>query len=1174
MSLILVVEKDADFQSQLEAALRAGGHDVDLASSCAEGERKAQQRRPHLVLASGMLPGAPQLLGNFSKRNGGPGAAVIVPAQMAGELSAPQFGADVLLLKPMGPGALTDVFGLLPGPPKAQASPPPSDPALLPNVGAQLTSEQIFGDVLAEVEADVERRLTGGPTAAASTQPPPAPQVPAPRRHTGPPAAAAPPAPQAPAAPTPSPSQPPPPRKRRSAHDDIDRKLEETLSGFFPDKLRAASAPPESAKPSPKPRRAAAPSANEIDDLLDKTLSSLELPKAKKARRDAPVAPAAPRPQPPSVQTQASQPPATSTPPPSPPAPAEATFTPPPIAPGPPADLPSAAQTMRLDVPAGDTFAPPPPPATPATPEPPAAPEPWTPDTTSEEELLRTGTFDLPALEPLPDPAASAPVAPTSFSAPQFPPEPAAAETPGGAAPFAPPEPTAPSDPFSALEIPAAPPSFEPPSLTPLEPSAAPAPAPIEDSVAPPATGDDGYHPTVEIPGARDFQPPTLPTESTPAAAPPAALPDIPPADGWSVSSYGAPPTPPAPASASTPSFPAIEDSAYPATFDSPSFASTPEAPTTPPSPPAPSSGDSAYPSDFESAFALPAPSEDDEGGQLAFSPDPTETVEPEDTASLQKTLEGVLQIRNGAASTSKAGIAFGDYRLLERVAVGGMAEVWRAQRRGVEGFQKIVAIKKILSHLTGSQDFVTMFIDEAKLAAQLNHANIIQIYDLGKVEDDFFIAMEFVDGKDLRSIQNQAKENNETLPLGLCLMITAALARALDYAHRKRDFDNRELGLVHRDVSPQNVLISYEGEIKLCDFGIVKAVAKASSTQMGALKGKLQYMSPEQAWGKEVDARSDIFSLGSVFFELLTGQRLFTGDSEIGVLDAVRDCRVQSPRNLNPEVPVEVEAIVMRALAATPETRYQTAGDMEKDIAAAIEQLRLGAAQSDLAGVMARLFGNPVTAGGGPAEPSFADPVTPPETPAAPASPEPAPAPPQATPAATKPAAKDAGKSGGSRTWLIAAIVLLALAAVVGVLVVQLKDDPAPAAIPATTPAATPATVTPAAPTEAPAAADGEATAEGEAPAEGVAPEAEAAESPDSASGADAEAADGQPEASSPSAPQDAAAVEQMIQDAVNSQKQKLEEDFEAQKRELEAELRRVRESGGTGDGGGGGNS
>jgi len=300
----------------------------------------------------------------------------------------------------------------------------------------------------------------------------------------------------------------------------------------------------------------------------------------------------------------------------------------------------------------------------------------------------------------------------------------------------------------------------------------------------------------------------------------------------------------------------------------------------------------------------------------------------------------------------------FGQYTLLERIAIGGMAEVWKARMKGVEGFQKTVAIKKILSNLTDSADFVTMFIDEAKLAAQLTHNNIIHIYDLGKIGDDYYIAMEYVEGKDLRSILNAGRSKSLPLPIELALLIAARLASALDYAHRKRDFDNRALGLVHRDVSPQNVLIGYEGDIKLCDFGIVKAVSKASKTQMGALKGKLQYMSPEQAWGKPVDARSDIFSLGSLLFEMLTGRRLFAGDSEISVLEAVRDCKVDHPRDLVPTVPAEVEEIVLKALKKDPDDRFQNAGAMQKEIERVLQSLRRTPSQADLSAYMHRLFG------------------------------------------------------------------------------------------------------------------------------------------------------------------------------------------------------------------------
>ncbi len=319
------------------------------------------------------------------------------------------------------------------------------------------------------------------------------------------------------------------------------------------------------------------------------------------------------------------------------------------------------------------------------------------------------------------------------------------------------------------------------------------------------------------------------------------------------------------------------------------------------------------------------------------------------------------------------AATEFGQYTLLERIAVGGMAEVWKARMKGVEGFQKTVAIKKILPHLTDSSDFVTMFIDEAKLAAQLNHNNIIHIYDLGKLGDDYYIAMEFVDGKDLRSILNTAREKSQPLPLGLALLIASRLSSALDYAHRMKDFEGRALGLVHRDVSPQNVLISFEGDIKLCDFGIVKAVSKASKTQMGALKGKLQYMSPEQAWGRPVDARSDIFSLGSLLFEMLTGRRLFAGDSEMSVLDAVREGRIQAPRDLDPRLPLEVNNLVLHALAKGPDERFASAGEMQREIDAIVLALKPAPSTGELATWVKNLFGIEVRGEAAPAPPRSA---------------------------------------------------------------------------------------------------------------------------------------------------------------------------------------------------------
>jgi TonB family protein len=347
--------------------------------------------------------------------------------------------------------------------------------------------------------------------------------------------------------------------------------------------------------------------------------------------------------------------------------------------------------------------------------------------------------------------------------------------------------------------------------------------------------------------------------------------------------------------------------------------------------------------------------------------------------------------------SGGQSGERFGQYTLLERIAVGGMAEVWKARMRGVEGFQKTVAIKRILPHMTDNAEFVGMFIDEAKLAAQLTHPNIVHIYDLGKIGRDYYIAMEYVDGRDLRSLLNAGRRKGMPLPLGLSLLIAARLASALDYAHRKRDFEDRELGLVHRDVSPQNVLLTGEGDVKLCDFGIAKAVSKASQTQMGALKGKLQYMSPEQAWGRPVDGRSDLFSLGAVLFEMVTGERLFAGDSEVSVLEAVRQGRVRTPRQVDPSLPREVDEIVMRALALEPQDRFQSAGEMKQRLEGALAALSPSTGPADLAIYIQRVLDAEVPQSSAVSAPA----------PAIAVPPEPAPAPPpSAPPAAAAPAA------------------------------------------------------------------------------------------------------------------------------------------------------------------------
>ncbi len=471
-------------------------------------------------------------------------------------------------------------------------------------------------------------------------------------------------------------------------------------------------------------------------------------------------------------------------------------------------------------------------------------------------------------------------------------------------------------------------PAKSPAGATPAPPAPPPTPAKVEPE-----------HPFASAPLA----PPAPPAPITPLAPSAPATPAVPP-PSFAAPLASAPLSVPAPVSAATPAVPA-STARKP---DSKPIAVPVAPPARAPEPSAPTRRQSR----------------EIDLSQLDELAKPRAKESPSTPRPAAKESFATQKISVSPSFLQPPSSEFGQYTLLERIAVGGMAEVWKARMKGVEGFQKTVAIKKILPHLTDSSDFVTMFIDEAKLAAQLNHNNIIHIYDLGKIGDDYFIAMEFVDGKDLRSILNSARAESRPLPLGLSLMVGSRLASALDHAHRQKDFEGRPLGLVHRDVSPQNVLISYEGDIKLCDFGIVKAVTKTSKTQMGALKGKLQYMSPEQAWGRPVDARSDIFSLGSLLFEMLTGRRLFSGESEMSVLDAVREGRIQAPRDLDPRLPLEVNALVLKALARDPEDRFLSAGEMQREIDGILVSLKPTPTQADLGSYLHQLFAAEAQAG------------------------------------------------------------------------------------------------------------------------------------------------------------------------------------------------------------------
>ncbi len=275
----------------------------------------------------------------------------------------------------------------------------------------------------------------------------------------------------------------------------------------------------------------------------------------------------------------------------------------------------------------------------------------------------------------------------------------------------------------------------------------------------------------------------------------------------------------------------------------------------------------------------------------------------------------------------------FGNYYLLELINVGGMAEVYKAKTFGVEGFEKIVAIKKILPEVAEDEEFIKMFIDEAKISVQLQHPNVVQILQLGKFKDSYFIAMELVNGKDLKTIRRRLKRVDLLMPVEQTAFLISQVCDGLDYAHRKVDEQGNPLNIIHRDISPQNVIVSYEGTVKLIDFGVAKAKSKSTKTQAGMLKGKFSYMSPEQVAGKPIDRRSDIFSLGIVLFEMLTGKRLFLGKNDVETLEKIRKAEVPPPSVFNSSVPPELDRIVLKALAKDREERYQWADEFGEDL-------------------------------------------------------------------------------------------------------------------------------------------------------------------------------------------------------------------------------------------------
>jgi eukaryotic-like serine/threonine-protein kinase len=298
----------------------------------------------------------------------------------------------------------------------------------------------------------------------------------------------------------------------------------------------------------------------------------------------------------------------------------------------------------------------------------------------------------------------------------------------------------------------------------------------------------------------------------------------------------------------------------------------------------------------------------------------------------------------------------FGKYDLHKKLATGGMAEVWLARQTGIEGFEKFLVLKRILPHLAEDPEFVQMFLNEAKIAARFNHPNIAQIFDLGETNGTYFIAMELVRGEDLGRVMRKAWASGDWVKVPLAMRIVAGACEGLHYAHTKADESGRPLKVVHRDISPQNILISFDGAVKLVDFGIAKAADQASMTKSGAIKGKFSYMSPEQAAGKPLDHRSDVFSIGLVLYELLTGHRPLKRDNELATLQAALECQIELPSRVA-DVAAEVDPLVMKALAKSPDDRYPDARAFQVALEGYLAEQRLVAGSIQISELMARLF-------------------------------------------------------------------------------------------------------------------------------------------------------------------------------------------------------------------------
>jgi serine/threonine protein kinase len=303
----------------------------------------------------------------------------------------------------------------------------------------------------------------------------------------------------------------------------------------------------------------------------------------------------------------------------------------------------------------------------------------------------------------------------------------------------------------------------------------------------------------------------------------------------------------------------------------------------------------------------------------------------------------------------------FGPYLLQKLIAIGGMAEIYLARTKGLAGFERQLALKVVHPDYADDKAFIQMLINEAKIAVGLNHRNVVQTFDLGRIGNRYFISMEYVDGMDLFQLLKRLTELGSSMPVELAAYAVQGALSGLDYAHNKCDEQGKPLRIIHRDMSPQNILCSRQGEVKITDFGIAKAANLTGKTRAGVIKGKLVYMSPEQAWGEPVDHRTDLFSVGIVLYEALTGGSLYPEKNPAKLLDMVRRAEIRPPSHRRREVPPELDALVMRSLALRPEDRFQSAREFGAALADFLHRNAPGVTDRQLGELVERtLAGHP----------------------------------------------------------------------------------------------------------------------------------------------------------------------------------------------------------------------